>query len=231
MSSLPLLLRTGRFLLLENSVLNVKTTSITRHPTYSSFRSIWSSLTRRKEAQAESQTDPSAQSAETDSPVKKEVDDLLKALQEMQQNRDEINDKYRRALAENENIRKRFQKQVEEAKLFGIQGFCKDLLDVADVLNKATECVPKEEVTDNNPHLKNLYEGLTMTESVLKTVFTRHGLEVINPIDEKFNPNFHEALFEQAVEGKPPGTVVVVSKTGYKLHERIIRPALVGVSK
>lgn len=231
MSSLPLILRAGRILLVENSVLNVKTTSITRYPTYSSFRSIWSSLTRRKEAQAESQNDSSAQAAESDSPAKKEVDDLLKALQEMQQNRDEINDKYRRALAENENIRKRFQKQVEEAKLFGIQGFCKDLLEVADVLNKATECVPKEEVTDNNPHLKNLYEGLTMTETILKNVFTRHGLEVVNPLDEKFNPNYHEALFEQEVEGKPAGTVVVVSKTGYKLHERVIRPALVGVSK
>lgn len=91
----------------------------------------------------------------------------------------------------------RLTKQVSEAKIFGIQSFCKDLLDVADVLSKATESVPKEEVGTNNPHLKNLYEGLLMTEAQLKSVFKRHGLEVVNPVEEKFNPNFHEALFQQ----------------------------------
>lgn len=62
-------------------------------------------------------------------------------------------------------------------------------------------------------------------------VFKKHGLSTLNPLDEKFDPNQHEALFQQEVEGKAPGTVVVVSKIGYKLHERIVRPALVGVSK
>ncbi|XP_068083710.1 grpE protein homolog 1, mitochondrial isoform X2 [Anabrus simplex] len=142
-----------------------------------------------------------------------------------------ILDKYKRALAEGENMRRRLTKQIEDAKLFGIQGFCKDLLEVADILAKATESVPKEEIQDSNPHLKNLYEGLIMTEAQLKKVFQRHGLVPVNPIDEKFNPNLHEALFQQEVEGKEPGTVVVVSKVGYKLHERVIRPALVGVAK
>lgn len=88
-------------------------------------------------------------------------------------------------------------KQVQDAKTFGIQSFCKDLLEVADVLNRATESVPKTEVSDQNPHLKNLYEGLLMTEKQLKIVFKRHGLEQVNPLNEKFNPNFHEALFQQ----------------------------------
>lgn len=83
--------------------------------------------------------------------------------------------------------------------MFGIQGFCKDLLDVADVLNKATETVPKEEISDKNPHLKSLYEGLVMTEAQLQSVFKRHGLETVNPLNEKFNPNYHEALFQQVV--------------------------------
>ena len=81
--------------------------------------------------------------------------------------------------------------------MFGIQGFCKDLLDVADVLGKATETVPKEEISEKNPHLKSLYEGLVMTEAQLQSVFKRHGLEIVNPLDEKFNPNYHEALFQQ----------------------------------
>ena len=70
-----------------------------------------------------------------------------------------------------------------------------------------------------------------MTKSQLDQVFKRNGLEVINPINEKFNPNLHEALFQQDVPDKEPNLVVVVSKIGYKLHERCIRPALVGVSK
>lgn len=141
-------------------------------------------------------------------------------------------DKYKRSLAEMENVRQRMQKQINDAKLFGIQGFCKDLLEVADILTKANESVPRDEVTEANPHLKNLFEGLTMTETQLQKVFTRNGLEMINPPEgEKFDPNFHEALFEQQVPGKESGTVAVVTKVGYKLHSRTLRPALVGVFK
>lgn len=71
------------------------------------------------------------------------------------------------------------------------------MLDVADVLGKATESVPKEEISNSNPHLKSLYEGLVMTEAQLQSVFKRHGLEPVNPLNEKFNPNLHEALFQQ----------------------------------
>lgn len=157
-----------------------------------------------------------------------EVADLKKELEDKTK---ELDDKYKRALADGENMRRRLTKQIEDAKLFGIQGFCKDLLEVADILGHATEAVPKEEISDSNPHLKNLYEGLTMTKAQLNQVFKRHGLEQVNPLNEKFNPNLHEALFQQEVQNVEPNTVVVVSKIGYKLHERCIRPALVGVSK
>lgn len=100
-------------------------------------------------------------------------------------------------MADGENLRQRLTKQIGEAKIYGIQGFCKDLLDVADVLGKATETVPKDEIKDSNPHLKGLYEGLIMTEAQLQSVFKRHGLEQVNPLNEKFDPNFHEALFQQ----------------------------------
>lgn len=94
-------------------------------------------------------------------------------------------------------MRTRLTKQISEAKIFGIQSFCKDLLDVADVLSKAPETVPKEEINDKNPYLKSLYEGLLMTDAQLQSVFKRHGLEQVNPLNEKFNPNYHEALFQQ----------------------------------
>ncbi|XP_025890002.1 grpE protein homolog 1, mitochondrial, partial [Nothoprocta perdicaria] len=143
----------------------------------------------------------------------------------------EVHDKYKRALADAENVRQRSQKLVEEAKLYGIQSFCKDLLEVADILEKATESVPKEEIKDENPHLKSLYEGLVMTEVQIQKVFKKHGLLRLDPVGAKFDPYEHEALFHAPVEGKEPGTVALVSKMGYKLHGRTLRPALVGVVK
>ncbi|XP_062939064.1 grpE protein homolog 1, mitochondrial-like [Cynocephalus volans] len=111
-------------------------------------------------------------------------------------------EKYQRALADTENLRQRSQQLVEEAKLSVIQGFCKDLLEVADILEKATQCVSKEEIEDYNPHLKNLYEGLVMTQVQIQKVFTKHGLLKLNPVGAKFEPYEHEALFHMPGEGK-----------------------------
>lgn len=169
--------------------------------------------------------------SENEKKLTTEIEGLKKETDSLNEKVKELDDKYKRALADGENMRRRLTKQIEDAKLFGIQGFCKDLLEVADILGHATEAVPKEEISDKNPHLKNLYEGLTMTKAQLNQVFKRHGLETVNPLNEKFNPNLHEALFQQEVQNVEPNTVVVVSKIGYKLHERCIRPALVGVSK
>ncbi|XP_074085934.1 grpE protein homolog 1, mitochondrial [Macrotis lagotis] len=143
----------------------------------------------------------------------------------------ETMEKYKRALADTENLRRRSQKLVEEAKLYGIQGFCKDLLEVADILEKATASVPKDEIKEENPHLKNLYEGLVMTEVQIQKVFKKHGLLKLDPVGAKFDPYEHEALFHTPVEGKEPGTIALVTKVGYKLHGRTLRPALVGVVK
>lgn len=156
---------------------------------------------------------------------------LLEEKAKLEEQLRETMEKYKRALADTENLRQRSQKLVEEAKLYGIQGFCKDLLEVADILEKATQSVPKEEISNNNPHLKSLYEGLVMTEVQIQKVFTKHGLLRLDPIGAKFDPYEHEALFHTPVEGKEPGTVALVSKVGYKLHGRTLRPALVGVVK
>ncbi|KAI5612959.1 grpE protein-like 1, mitochondrial [Silurus asotus] len=143
----------------------------------------------------------------------------------------ELTDKYKRALADTENLRQRGQKMVDDAKLFGIQGFCKDLLEVADILEKATQSVPKEEVSSQNPHLKSLYDGLVMTQVQIQKVFSKHGLVKLDPLGLKFDPYEHEALFQIPIEGQEPGTVATVTKVGYKLHGRTLRPALVGVVK
>lgn len=94
-------------------------------------------------------------------------------------------------------MRQRLTKQIQDAKIFGIQSFCKDMLEVADTLRRATKAVPKEEINDHNPHLKNLYDGLVLTKNSLEQVFRRHGLETIEPLNSKFDPNLHEALFQK----------------------------------
>jgi len=172
-----------------------------------------------------------ANNVEEPSKEKIDIETLIKQNEDLREKNKNLTDKVRRYLAETENIRKRTIKEISDAKIYAIQGFCKDLLDVADSLSKATECVPKEEVCDSNPHLKHLYEGLVTTESQLQTIFQRHGLIAINPLNEKFDPNSHKALFEQVVQGKEGGIVVVVSQIGYKLHDRIVRAAAVGISK
>lgn len=136
---------------------------------------------------------------ENEKKLKTEVESLNKEIAELKEENSTLDDKYKRSLADKENLRMRLTKQIEDAKLFGIQGFCKDLLDVADILGKATESVPKNEITERNPHLKSLYEGLTMTESQLHKVFKKHGLVSLNPLNEKFDPNQHEALFQQVI--------------------------------
>ncbi|XP_017868852.1 PREDICTED: grpE protein homolog, mitochondrial [Drosophila arizonae] len=163
-------------------------------------------------------------------PQSLEIERLTQELAAAKEQNSELLDKYKRALADSENMRTRLNKQISDAKIFGIQSFCKDLLEVADTLGHATQAVPKEKLNDNSD-LKNLFEGLSMTRASLLQVFKRHGLEPIDPINEKFNPNMHEALFQKEDSTVEANTVIEVTKLGYKLHERCIRPALVGVSK
>lgn len=97
-------------------------------------------------------------------------------------------------------MRGRLNKQIQDAKIFGIQSFCKDLLEVADTLGHATNSVPRDQLNASNPHLKTLFDGLEMTRSSLNQVFRRHGLETIEPLNTKFDPNFHEALFQKVCD-------------------------------
>lgn len=149
-------------------------------------------------------------------------------LEDAKKEAQDFKEKYVRSLAEGENIRKRGLKQVSDTKLYAIQGLAKDLLDVADILEKATESVPEEERAKNE-YLKIIHEGVVMTEIELQKVFKKHGLEKIDPLDEPFDPNFHEALFQFPFPGKKSGTVADVQKIGYKIHGRALRAAKVGV--
>jgi len=156
---------------------------------------------------------------------------MASEVAELKTKSEDLLDKYRRSIAENDNMRKRLTKQIEDAKVFGIQGFCKDLLDVADVLSKAVEA---GEASQAGNDVKDMVEGLRLTQTQLLQVFGRHGLSQITPVvaETRFDPNQHEALFQIPAPPNVEANIVMdVQKIGYSLHGRTIRPALVGVSK
>ncbi|KAI9099399.1 GrpE-domain-containing protein [Phlyctochytrium arcticum] len=154
--------------------------------------------------------------------------DLAAQLAEKDKQIAALQDSYRRALADAENVRQRAKKEVAEAKEYAVTKFAKDLIGTADVLEIAINAVPKEELTSNK-HLNDLHTGVSMTQSNLVSTFRRFNIEKFNPVDEVFDPNFHEALFQAPIPGKEPNTVFEVAKTGYKIGARVLRPAQVGV--
>ena len=141
-------------------------------------------------------------------------------------------DQVLRALAEADNARRRAKIDVEEAHKFAVGKFAKELLDVADNLTRAQEAVPEDmRADDDHPQLKALYEGVVMTEKTLLKTFEKHGLVKVWPLDEKFDPNLHDALFEMPDPTREPGFVGHVANAGYVLNDRCIRAAGVGVVK
>ena len=135
-----------------------------------------------------------------------------------------------RALAEQENVRRRAQRDREDALKFATSGFAKDLVTVADNLRRAIDSVPDVEASSSEL-LKNLISGVSATERELLGAFEKHGIKKLDPMGEKFDHNFHQAIFELENTGKPAGTVVQVLQAGYTIHDRLLREAMVGVAK
>jgi molecular chaperone GrpE len=135
-----------------------------------------------------------------------------------------------RALAEQENVRRRAQRDREDALKFATSGFAKDLVSVADNLRRAIDSVPEAQ-TANNELVKTLLSGVSATERELLGAFEKHGIRKIDPLGEKFDHNLHQAIFELENTGKPAGTVVQVLQAGYTIHDRLLREAMVGVAK
>ncbi|MBU6462639.1 MAG: nucleotide exchange factor GrpE [Bradyrhizobium sp.] len=143
----------------------------------------------------------------------------------------ESRDKMLRTLAEMENLRKRTSREVADARTYGITGFARDVLEIADNLQRALDAVPAEAKAAADPGLKALIEGVELTERSLLNALEKNGVKKFDPSGEKFNPNFQQAMFEVPDATVPAGTVVQVVQAGYMISERVLRPALVGVSK
>jgi molecular chaperone GrpE len=143
----------------------------------------------------------------------------------------ESRDKMLRTLAEMENLRKRTAREVSDARIYGITGFARDVLDIADNLQRALDAVPAETRESADPILKALIEGVELTERSLLNALEKNGVKKFDPSGEKFDPNFQQAMYEVPDASVPPGTVVQVVQAGYMIGDRVLRPALVAVSK
>ena len=143
----------------------------------------------------------------------------------------ESRDKMLRTLAEMENLRKRTAREVADARIYGITGFARDVLDIADNLQRALDAVPAEAKASAGPGLNALIEGVELTERSLLNTLEKNGVKKFDPAGEKFDPNFQQAMYEVPDPSVPAGTVVQVVQAGYTIGERVLRPALVAVSK
>ena len=149
-----------------------------------------------------------------------------------------LQDKYLRSVADFRNLQERTKREVQSAKDFAIQKFAKDLMESVDNLDRALAMVPEEKLTateksEEAQDLVNLYDGLKMTERILMQTLKKHGLERFDPSveGEKFNPNEHEATFMTPMEGKEDGIVIHTQVKGFRLNNRVVRAAKVGVVK
>ena len=156
-----------------------------------------------------------------------EIDDETLELDELRAERDQLKNRFMRALADAENARKRSDKDRREAENYGGSKLARDMLSVYDNMKRAVEAATEEQRTISGP----LLEGIELTMRELLNVFKKHGMEVIAPeVGDKFDPQQHQAMFEAPVPGTKAGEIIQVAAEGFMLHDRLLRPAQVGVS-
>ncbi len=177
--------------------------------------------------------EPAAAEAAAEPGAEQPAREAAEPAAEIEQLREEaaaMKDQLLRALAELENTRRRAERDRQDIAKYAITDFARDLLSPADNLRRALDAVPADAI-GQDAVLTNLSEGVEATERELLSAFEKFGIKRIESLDQKFDPNFHQAMFEVPDSGKPAGTIVQVVQDGYVIHDRLLRPALVGVAK
>lgn len=143
----------------------------------------------------------------------------------------DMKDRLLRALADMENMRKRTEREVADARVYGISNFARDIIGVADNMHRAMQALDDELRTKADEATKSLLEGVELTERELMNTLEKHGVKRVEPMGQKFDPNKHQAMYEVEDASVPSGSVVQVMQGGYVIGDRVLRPALVAVSK
>ena len=164
------------------------------------------------------------------SPTEENNEELQTKNKELQTKNEELKDQLMRTLAESENLRKRTIKEVDQAKKYSHISFVRDLVSSVDNFKRALDSLPEDKAELPEP-IKNLIIGLEIVEKEINSTFEKHNIKQISPLGEKFDYNFHQAMFEVPTNNTDPGIVTDVSQIGYLLYDRLVRPAMVGISK
>jgi molecular chaperone GrpE len=143
----------------------------------------------------------------------------------------EYKDKLLRTLAEMENLRRRTEREIADTRLYGVSAFARDIIAVADNMQRALGALDAELREKADAGTKALLDGVELTERELLKVLEKHGVKKFDPLGEKFDPNLHQAMYEIPDPSQPAGTVAQVVQPGYMIGERVLRPALVAVAK
>ena len=157
--------------------------------------------------------------------------DAFAVIEALNAENGQLKDRILRTLAEMENLRRRTEREVSDAKTYGVTSFARDVLSVVDNLARALEHLPPEARAAAEPQIQSVIEGVELTARDLEAVLGRHGVKRLDPKGQKFDPNFHQAIFEAPDETVPAGTVSQVVQAGWTIGDRVLRPAMVGISK
>jgi molecular chaperone GrpE len=184
--------------------------------------------TRKPETETEETANAGARASEAGAT---EAGQELDPIEALQAENAELKDRMLRTMAEMENLRRRTEKELSEGRQYAVSSFARDMLGVGDNLRRALETVSDEARAAANEALGALIEGVEMTERDLLNQLEKHGVKKVDPAGEKFDPNYHQAMFEVPNPDVPNNTVVQVMQAVFKIGERVLRPAMVGVSK
>jgi molecular chaperone GrpE len=160
-----------------------------------------------------------------------EIDPREAEIEALKEETGKLKDQLLRMLAEMDNLRKRTEREKAEATLYAATNFARDILSLSDNMDRALATAEADHLKEATEPVKNLVAGVEMTRRELLNVFERHGIKRVDPVGEKFDPHFHQAMFEVPTNDEPPGTVMQVMQAGFKIGDRVLRPALVGVAK
>jgi len=183
--------------------------------------------------EAEAEADPAeakAEDGERDPDPAPADDRAAKLIEALQAENADLKDRLLRAAAEMENMRRRYEREMADARQYAVTGFAREVLSIGDNLSRAIAAVP-EEASKEGGAIKALIDGVEMTERELHRVLNKHGVTKLEPEGKKFDPNMHQAMFEVEHADMPHGTVVQVVQAGYSIGDRVLRPAMVGVAR
>ncbi|OCC02524.1 nucleotide exchange factor GrpE [Labrys sp. WJW] len=203
-------------------------------------------MTSKTKPAAETETRPAAEAAATAAPTADSTgqaggeqagadqtaanDEAFEVLSKLQAENAELKDRLLRTLAEVENVRRRGERELNDARQYAIAKFAGDMLGVADNMERALASVPAE-ARESDDAVKALMQGVELTEKEMLRSLEKHGVKKLDPKGERFDPNFHQAMFEVPDPSVPNGTVAQVVQVGYSIGSRVLRPAMVGVAR